>query len=82
MDGNDGIAGEEGGAETKSNGDGEHCFGEGAAGNDDDYDDDEEYFSDEILVVVGSRKGGLARRVSTGGLARIEEHAGKSCALM
>lgn len=39
-------------------------------------------FSDELLVVVGFRKGGFARRVSAGGLARIEEKSGKSCAVM
>lgn len=45
-------------------------------------DVDDEDFSDELLVVVGFRKGGYARRVSTGGIARIEEKAGTSCALM
>lgn len=45
-------------------------------------DDDEEDFSDELLVVVGFKKGGYARRVSTGGIARIEEKAGTSCAVM
>lgn len=44
--------------------------------------DDDEAFSDELLVVVGFRKGGYARRVSTGGIARIEEKAGTSCAVM
>lgn len=44
--------------------------------------DDDEDFSDEPLVVVGFRKGGYARRVSTGGIARIEETTGRSCAVM
>ena len=45
-------------------------------------DDDEDEFSDEPLVVVGFNKGGYARRVSAGGIARIEEKAGTSCAVM
>lgn len=44
--------------------------------------DDDEEFSDELLVVVGLRKGGYVRRASTGGIARIEEKAGTSCAVM
>lgn len=43
---------------------------------------DDEEFSDELLVVVGFKKGGYATRVSTGGMARIEEKAGTSCAVM
>lgn len=54
-----------------------------AEGNDDtDHFGEDEDFSDELLVVIGFRKGGLVRRVSTGGLARIEEKAGKPCLLM
>lgn len=45
-------------------------------------DDDDTEFSDELLVVVGFKKGGYARRVSTGGIAIIEEKAGTSCAVM
>lgn len=46
-----------------------------------EYLDDKEDFSDEPLVVVGL-KGGLARRMSTGGIARIEEKSRRFCALM
>lgn len=55
-------------------------FAEGDDGTDNFAE--EEDFSDELLVVIGFRKGGLVRRVSTGGLARIEEKAGKPCLLM
>lgn len=47
-----------------------------------DYLDGNEDFSDELLVVVGFQQGGLARRLSTRGIARIEERSGKTCAVM